>query len=1239
MRLCQTGEALEASSHDSPNPFPAGALRTDLQDALITTPQDTACMTCRVMDSVLPLEPFSNPSARVMHPSEIFAGQVLRLSRPPIRSEIQHLFDLLPKERPPRGDASGRAFACGMYCQGPLQGLRANSRRHPLSSKLLASFVRSLEPSFNFSSLHLFLNVKTSPHIDSNNAPLPNLIAGISDFKDGQVLVENPSGEFAIETEAGPLPAIALEVAGTFATFDAYRLRHQTAAWQGDRLVLVAFSVKNVDRLEQDDLSILREQNFNPCLDVFCSTDAPPVAIDSLCHCLPPNAASRMCGRSFASLLFVEIFCGTGGLSAVLKRSGIGQVLGITSRVTGNTQCSILPLDLHNDSQRPLLWDVLERENLCGVHLSPPSRDEDMCQLAAEVLKMCHSRGVLVSVAGSSSSRAWDGPLGKTCLALGFLKTSLHQCMFGDSHAKHSTFFHNFPELRSLGLCCDGNHAHAPWDPSTAPTGAYPTALCHAYARALLSRLSLMGCAEPSREDISLNRAAQVASSKQPRGSRIPPLVKPTEGTVVLRGAGSLMPPTGVLKSCVPLSSELDVMPPTHVLPAGSKCIRSALYGGGGNLLPIREMSFTIPKTCEDFVQQACATEHPRHLYSGVPAILSRCVERCASEKYETLGKERTAALRQWTLRAQELSEQPDPNPPKGHCADVLKGKDLRLFKEMLDASGHVDSNLPEQIKNGFDIMGPLPDSGAMPKKNTFASLTPAEVREQSFATNCAIFNACRGSKDSVVSSEVYRLTCEEKERGWLDGPHTFPLPPGSVLTRRFGVLQSSTQADGSSVDKTRPIDDYTESQVNLTNASSETISPHGVDTIVAGICRRIQARPSPSEPEDLTACTIDLRKAYKQLPVSEASLNDCFLCVHDPSQNAPAVYRTRVLPFGARAAVNGFCRCSLALFHLGVSLLQLHWSCYFDDFFLVAAAEESEHIHFIQSGFFSLLGWATSSEKDSGFNCLARVLGVCVSFSEIRLGFVVVLNTEHRKRDLCRLLDTLIARGSATSQELTVLRGRLLFADNQIFGRRARQIFAILSKACARRKNSAVSGELLHALLFFRDRVVDGGPRRVSACSREKLTIFTDASFEKEGAGLGGILYNSQAHPLKWFAEWIDPCDLVPFGSEIKDGLIFELEVFASVQGASDLLEGRSHVDVVLFTDNQAALACLITGRAEGIAACILQKLVSLEEECDINFWFEWVPSQSNPADAPSRKEFGHLDASLQVKLSSLCP
>ena len=80
------------------------------------------------------------------------------------------------------------------------------------------------------------------------------------------------------------------------------------------------------------------------------------------------------------------------------------------------------------------------------------------------------------------------------------------------------------------------------------------------------------------------------------------------------------------------------------------------------------------------------------------------------------------------------------------------------------------------------------------------------------------------------------------------------------------------------------------------------------------------------------------------------------------------------------------------------------------------------------------------------------------------------------------------------------------------------------------------------------------------------------------------------------------------------------ELELFAAVQGAIDLLGDRKHLDVVLYTDNQAAPSCLMSGRADGIASCSLQRLLALEESHDINFWFEWVPSESNPADAPSR-------------------
>ena len=103
----------------------------------------------------------------------------------------------------------------------------------------------------------------------------------------------------------------------------------------------------------------------------------------------------------------------------------------------------------------------------------------------------------------------------------------------------------------------------------------------------------------------------------------------------------------------------------------------------------------------------------------------------------------------------------------------------------------------------------------------------------------------------------------------------------------------------------------------------------------------------------------------------------------------------------------------------------------------MIAAEEEASHIHLVQRSLFELVGWATSSEKESGFQALARALGACFSFTEIELGWVVIQNTEHRRDDLWRLLDALMtnAKDSASSHGLTVLRGRLMFADNQVYG------------------------------------------------------------------------------------------------------------------------------------------------------------------------------------------------------------
>ena len=81
----------------------------------------------------------------------------------------------------------------------------------------------------------------------------------------------------------------------------------------------------------------------------------------------------------------------------------------------------------------------------------------------------------------------------------------------------------------------------------------------------------------------------------------------------------------------------------------------------------------------------------------------------------------------------------------------------------------------------------------------------------------------------------------------------------------------------------------------------------------------------------ELKARAIDLRKAYKRLPLSSFALNDAYICVSNVDGKDPDVYSRGVLPFGAKAAVQGFCKASNALWFLGASLFNFHWAVYFD--------------------------------------------------------------------------------------------------------------------------------------------------------------------------------------------------------------------------------------------------------------------------------------------------------------------
>ena len=133
----------------------------------------------------------------------------------------------------------------------------------------------------------------------------------------------------------------------------------------------------------------------------------------------------------------------------------------------------------------------------------------------------------------------------------------------------------------------------------------------------------------------------------------------------------------------------------------------------------------------------------------------------------------------------------------------------------------------------------------------------------------------------------------------------------------------------------------------------------------------------------------------------------------------------------------------------------------------------------------------------------------------------------EGRIKEVCNQVQSFLERGKASSAELSTLRGRLLFADSHIFGRRSKQAMRILSHACARAGSISFDKDLVWALTCLKDRVLKGAPRLVHGTHRNKYLLFADACHEEGGAGLGGILYSPTGTVVAWFGEWLEPSEL----------------------------------------------------------------------------------------------------------------
>ena len=655
--------------------------------------------------------------------------------------------------------------------------------------------------------------------------------------------------------------------------------------------------------------------------------------------------------------------------------------------------------------------------------------------------------------------------------------------------------------------------------------------------------------------------------------------------------------------------------------------------------LPVRfSLEFGVRWSPEEFVAEACKAEHPSSFVNLLPAELSVAIKKNFEMSEHSLGQHRTEMIRKWIARANALVPQEEllKKDMSANRQSILASKRLLLFKYLVEEAGHADNELCDDLVKGFDLVGRLPESRVFKKKFRPATMLENDLREGASRARQATLATVGPSDDPIIDDGVLQATLKEVESGVVEGPvDPKSLPPGATLTRRFGVIQG--EVDG--VPKVRPIDNYRASRVNAAVTQSEQVTVHTLDVVAGMLSAWLAEAKAQGVKTEIAAKTWDLKSAYKQLPLSDAAFDrDSFFVIFDPRIREPAVFKQRALPFGSRASVTAFIRSALGVWTVAVKLLFLVWSVYFDDYLSIARGSEAKHVDLVISVFFRLLGWRVSSDKLLPYATCCKVLGIELDVGNAIRGFCLLKNTQKRRNEIVASLEHVLEKGRIDAATLERLRGRAQFASGQLFGRLARQALHCLSDRP--NKDFSVSGRFRWGAEYLVELLKSEHSRVVSRDLGENRLVFVDASFEPDGySGLGGICYDAQCKILSWFSAPV-PNDLLKilkncFGT-VRETVIYELEALAVVVALELFKKHLCRRNVVVYTDNSGVHGTFVKCWSENVAGGALAFMAAkLEFDLQAFFYYDRVPSYSNPADAPSRGIL-HQDVCLRAECTA---
>ncbi|CAE7041878.1 unnamed protein product [Symbiodinium sp. CCMP2592] len=314
-------------------------------------------------------------------------------------------------------------------------------------------------------------------------------------------------------------------------------------------------------------------------------------------------------------------------------------------------------------------------------------------------------------------------------------------------------------------------------------------------------------------------------------------------------------------------------------------------------------------------------------------------------------------------------------------------------------------------------------------------------------------------------------------------------------------------------------------SLINDTVTVSEKPITHSIDEIAL----LINTLSSAARKKNLNALygkTADLKGAYRQLAVSDTSLDFSYLSVYDPAEEKPKLFQQLAVPFGSTKAVYFFLRVARALWTILVKGARIPTTNYFDDFVLLALGGDRSSCSHAFDEVMRLLGWKLSADKTTEWGTSFEALGVLFELDQTGSGVLKVRNTEKRRKELTAAIKGFLDKGTMTQKEALQLRGRLQFAQAQFFGRLGRRCLTEVTK---------------HAYT---------GRSKLSSMAKERLEEFG------KNWRPGGVLLTGSGSALSFFSVPISEQQAKSMSLQDEHTIIYELEMFGVLIGLKLLVE-----------------------------------------------------------------------------------